>query len=221
MTISWPGSGNTFPDRLLYYSAALLPYLTVPAGLYLLKSAWSAILAYQLGMLLFLLVARRPPRQPEIVRRRAPRRWTAALLAACLSSGLLVLLIWPWAGRLSPADLAVWLSRLGLAPKTWPVFIAYMCLTTPWLEEQYWRGWLGRLGRPAVETSAWFAGYHLLVLMPILQPAWLALVFFSLTAAGWSWQRLSGFRNGLLWAVLSHSAADLSVMLAASWLLRT
>jgi hypothetical protein len=197
-----------------------LPYAAVPAGLFLLHSAWAAMLGYQLGILLF-LAARPRLLQLEPRVSRATNLWGAVMLAVCLLSGPLAVLLWPGAARLSGAGLAAWLSGEGIAPSAWPWFVASMCITTPWLEELYWRAWLGRSVRPALETSAWFAGYHLLVLMPVLRPAWLALAFFSLTSAGWAWQGLLRSRNGFRWAVFCHAAADISVMLAATWLLKS
>jgi hypothetical protein len=177
------------------------------------------MLGYQLGMLLWLVIARPRLPGPDSGGKRLPHRLAAGLLAGCLTAGPLVLLLWPWAARPSGAELAAWLSSLGVTRQTWPFFAVYLCLTTPWLEERFWRSWLGRGARPAFETSAWFAGYHLLVLMPVLRPAWLALVFVSLASAGWAWQRLLGFRGGFGWAVLTHSIADASVLLAAASLL--
>lgn len=219
MTKSRPGSRDSFPVKSVYYAAVLLPYAAVSAGLYLLHSAWAAMLGYQAGILLFLLIIRPPHFESNPGREGPPRKLVAALLSACLLSGPLAVLLWPIAERLPAGGLAAWLTGLGVTARAWPAFVAYMCLTTPWLEERYWRSWLGRSGRPVFETPAWFAGYHLLVLMPILGPAWLGLVFASLASAGWGWQRLMRFRDGFHWAVFCHSVADLSVMLAASWLL--
>ncbi len=215
---SRPGCEKGSPGRALFYAAVLLPYVAVAGGLFLLHRAWAAMLGYQLGMWLLIVIARAPKRDPGI--RAAPGRLVAATLVAGLAGGPLAAALWPWAARLPAGALAAWLAGLGIGPRAWPWFVAYLCLTTPLLEEHFWRAWLGRSRRPALETAAWFAGYHLLVLMPVLRPAWLVLAFVSLALAGWTWQLLLRFRNGFLWAVFSHSIADVSVMLAAGWILR-
>jgi hypothetical protein len=216
---SKPGSIDGWSNDRLYYVGVLLPYAAVPVGLYLLRSAWAAALAYELGMLAFVLAAPRRPCRPAPELRPAPRWMPGVLLAFSLLAGPAAVGLWPLAGRGAPGGLAATLAGWGVKQAVWPWLAAFLCLSTPWLEERHWRLWLGRSCRPAIETSAWFAGYHLLVLAPILRPAWLLLAFGSLALAAWCWHSLLRFRNGFGWAVFCHAVADASILAAASALM--
>jgi hypothetical protein len=215
---SLPGSKASF-NPFLYYAAVLLPWLTVPVGLYLFKNAWIATLAYLFGIVAFLLVFR-----PSIFSQDAPPRpvskWLSlALLCSCLLTGVLIYFLWPWLGRIPSTGLASFLAGWGLSPRLWPYFVLLICLTTPWLEEMYWRIWLGASGHTTLETSAWFAGYHLLVLLPLVRVGWLLFAFASLSLAGLWWNRHTPSRRGFLWTTLTHLLADLSILLAITFLM--
>jgi hypothetical protein len=202
------------PVKTVFYTAALLPYAAVAAGLYLFHSAWVAMLAYHIGIVLALVLARHNPLE-------AKSRFTLTnglfplTLAACLLAGPVVAWLWPW---LSAADLAARLSAWGLTARAWPWFVAYFCLANPFLEEAYWRSWLDQADRPGLEPAAWFAGYHLIVLAPILRAGWLVTAFLIMTLTGWVWSRLSR-RDGFRPVALCHLAADASIMLAAGFCL--
>lgn len=203
----------------LFYSATLLPYISVSIGLYVLNNAWAAMAGYLLGMTIFLALLRPPLRRADRTL-DGPTKWQlAGMIAACLLSGPAVCLLWPRLARFPAGELAAALAGWGLSAQAWPLFAACMVLATPVLEEIYWRAWLGRAGRPEMEAPFWFAGYHLLVLFPLLRPEWLVAPFAALVLAGWWWGRLLRYRRGLAWAVLCHLAADASVLLATGWLM--
>jgi hypothetical protein len=197
--------------RLLLY---LLPYAAVIAGLYIFHNAWITLLGYHAAIVLALVLARHNPLEGK-------NRFTHTnglfplTLAACLLAGPATVWLWPW---LSTADLPAQLSTWGLTARVWPWFVAYLCLVNPFMEEAYWRSWLDQPDRPGLEPAAWFAGYHLLVLAPVLRAGWLIPVFLVMSLTGWIWQKL--YRRDGFWPVaLCHLAGDVSILLAVSFYL--
>jgi hypothetical protein len=134
--------------------------------------------------------------------------------AGSVATGGLLLLGWPWLVKLPDQDLGLFLAQWGLTARSWPVFVGYFCLINLWLEELYWRDRVASLSRRNWETAAWFAGYHALVLMPVLYGWAVILALLGLTLTGWWWQRLLRSGSGLTGPMLCHLAAEVSLMLA-------
>ncbi len=200
-------SQNTIP----YYIGLLMPYLAVWLGLYIFQNGWAAILLYHAGIAALVTRTRSWPRLDQF-RLKAPI-WTTLLYAAAgCSAGLLVYLLWPFlhaSPKLSDALLA-W----GLTPRGWPLFIVYSALVNPWLEESYWRGWLGSAARHPIFRDAAFAGFHLVILAPFFPLVWLAAAFVVLAFAGWMWRQVNRAETSMLASTLFHMAADVSILLA-------
>jgi signal transduction histidine kinase len=102
----------------------------------------------------------------------------------------------------------------GLNSRTWLVFIAYATVINPWLEEIYWRNWLGSTNTRPVITDAVFAGFHILILAPFFQPVWLGLAFTVLATSAWIWRQVNRRENSMLASTLFHMSADVSILLA-------
>ncbi|MGH7726444.1 MAG: CPBP family glutamic-type intramembrane protease [Candidatus Eiseniibacteriota bacterium] len=201
------------PDRLLILRLApFVPYLTIPVGLYLLESAWAAILLYHAGMLAVLATA------------RARNAWTALRLGWSPTWGLGALAV---SAALGPAFLflqstlglggevlAQALARFGLAGPSWFAFVLYYSTVHPVIEEAYWRGFLAPAVRRPGLTDCAFAGYHGLVLA--LFVPWIAVVLavLGLCVVAMGWRRLARQLGGLAVPLASHAVADLSFMLA-------
>ena len=134
------------------------------------------------------------------------------MLLAGILSGVALYLLWPLLG--TPRDLGASLAGLGLNPLSWLPFILYFSLVNPWLEELYWRGWLGSLSPSLLARDIWFGGYHVLVLAPYVAWQWLALPLLSLSAAGWFWRQIARRKDSLLAGVLFHLAADAAILVA-------
>jgi hypothetical protein len=192
--------------------AFTLPYAVVGLGLYGLSSAWAAMLGYQALMLAFLL--RYPPADPGVSLTgeggRALLPWLLAGLS--LAVGLPLRFLWSWfvAGDELAATLAGW----GLTPESWWLFALWLCLANPWLEQRYWRGVLGSPSSRPAATDAAFAGYHLLVVLPVLEPWWLPFVLAGLAAASWWWRQVIRLEGRFRLATWAHFLADLSVLVA-------
>jgi hypothetical protein len=195
----------------------LMPYLTVCVGLYVFNSAWAAVLGYHAGIILLVTLAKAWPRLGEF-RPSAPI-WKTILfgLTGC-TAGVMVYFLWPLL-HVSP-HLTDALSNWGLVPSAWPLFIAYATLVNPWLEESYWRGWLGSANRQPILRDAVFAGFHLVVLAPFFPLFWLVVAFLVLAGSGWMWRQVIRTEQSMLATTLFHMAADVSILLVICSTLR-
>ncbi len=191
-------------------AAFVMPYLAVGLGLYAFHNAWAAILGYHAGILALITLGRgwQAARQFRLTKSLA-HVVTFGLVG--LLAGVGVALLWPLVGfspRLPDALLA-W----GLTPQAWPWFIAYGALVNPWLEEAYWRGWLGSGSSRPVAADAFFGGFHLVILAPFVSVGWLAFAFLVLASTAWFWRQVTRRDGSLLAASLFHLTADVSILL--------
>jgi len=191
-------------------AAPILPYLAVAVGLYAFHNAWVTLLGYHVGMIVVLAAAGHLGEAGQLLKlRRLPLALLAVLFGAI--GGVLLYLLWPILGiRL---DFGAALGRLGLAGKSWLVFILYFSLVNPWLEELYWRSYLGSPGKSVILNDLLFSGYHLGVLALFVSIPWLLAVFLILSGSAWLWRQFARLSDGLLLPVLSHMAADLTLIL--------
>ena len=195
----------------------LIPYLAVLVGLYWFDSAWPAMLIYHALMLAVLARKRQRARFRQVLagwRRGAG----AAAVAFGLGAGVLLFFLAPPAG-LDVARLDPILARIGLSGSGFLAFAIYYSLVNPGLEEAFWRGALGSDARGVVAADVLFAGYHLLVLHFFVGWIWLPVALVVLTAAAWLWRQATARYGGLAIPVVSHLAADASLMVAVGLLL--
>lgn len=190
--------------------AAAVPYLAVTLGLLVFCNAWLAILTYHAGMAIVILSTRAP--LPLNSDRKAKRHDMIIPLVIGASGGLVLYLLRPWLSI--PPDIGSYMRSIGLTPATWPYFVAYYVITNPFLEEYYWRSRLGNNTRRPVLNDFLFAGYHLLVLNGKIGVIWMVVVFAILSASAWYWRQVTRITGGVRIAVLSHMAADITVILA-------
>lgn len=188
----------------------LMPYLAVWLGLYIFHSGWIAIFLYHAVIIALVTMAKAWPGR-EAFRTNTPM-WKIALfgLAGC-SAGVLVYFLWPFLNFSS--SLGEVLLRWGLTPNAWPFFIAYSALVNPWLEEIYWRGWLGSAAKRLILHDFIFGGFHLVVLAPFLSLFWLTIALLALTFSGWIWRQVDRVEKSMLATSLFHMAADVSILL--------
>ena len=184
--------------------------MTVGAGVFLFRNAWVALIGYHLAMVLIMLLSGSKPDLKQLAvgrQRRVPL--ISGALGAC--AGLLLLGAWSPVGLDGKAG--EFARSLGLNGTTWPAFLIYFVIANPWIEEFYWRGFLGSGDRRPVLNDVMFSGYHLLVTAGILGPVWLAPLFVVLTLTAWFWRQADRLGGSLFPSILSHLAADLTVML--------
>jgi hypothetical protein len=193
--------------------AAAIPYAAVGVGLYVIRSAWAAILIYHVGIVVALTAFGWGGPL-----RRAASGWrpgaAATSAGAAALVGVALFLLWPFLDA-TPDGLRGRLLELGLSGRAWGVFAAYYATVHPFLEELFWRGRPGA-GAAALWRDAAFAGYHVPVLWFFVGPVWIAVSFVVLAAASWTWRAAAGRFGGLGVPLASHAAADISIVAAAA-----
>lgn len=217
------------------FVALAVPYATVPVGLHVFSSGWAAMGLYHAAMVIVALWVGGDPGWFRRLAHRLGSGWNLPMagvgLTLCLGSGVALYFLWPLLERLAGASgaaaaLGTQLDRLALTGGSWLAFMAYYTLVNPILEEAYWRGVLGSEDSKPTLSDVCFGGYHVLVLAVLLPGraavAWtLAIAMgISLMGAGWIWRQIARRHGGLLIPVLTHLAADLSVITAGHLLAR-
>ena len=194
----------------LQYISVLTPYIAVVIGLYVFNNAWLTLVLYHLGILAFSMTG---PRRGLLEKFKTG--WNLPLAAAAAVMSLLVVpilfFLWPFIGN-TAASLDTTLSQMGLSGPAWLLFIVYFSTVQPFLEELYWRGFLGSTQRWFSSTDLIFAGYHVLVLARFVDGPWLLLVFLAVAFAGAVWRILASRLNGLAVPLLSHVLADMAII---------
>ncbi len=198
--------------RFRYLAIRLVPYLAVGLGLYAVKSAWAALVGYHIGMAIVLTLAG----QWGQARRIRPGRWGLVLTGSLPAALAGWLLYRSWPGLVTAPGVQAQVQAWGLSGWGWVPFIAYFSLVNPWLEEIYWRGWLGNDARMLVLDDFWFASYHLLILFPFVELGWLMLAWGVLVSAAWGWRQVTNYTGSLFASSLAHVVADFSILLAIS-----
>ena len=192
--------------------APILAYGAVAIGLFWAHSAWGTLLGFHAAMLFALWLDRRSLPPLSLLVKSKRYRWIIVNLLIGGLSGLALYVLWPWL-NITPA-LSTQLEVLGLTRTTWPAFILYFTLVNPWIEEFFWRGYLGDSSKWPVAMDFIFAGYHGLLLIGRTVPLTSALALSGLVFAGWFWRQTLRKDGGLLAAGLSHLLADLTILLA-------
>jgi hypothetical protein len=189
--------------------APLIPYVTIGTGLLILHNVWIAIVSYHLCMgAILLLTKSKFPSKPVPKTRNYKILVVAAFLGG--AGGLLLYLLWPLLGI--PRTINLYFQQIGLDQAVWPYFIAYFVLINPWLEENYWRGYLGSYSRRITLNDVLFSGYHLIVLAGKINTIWLISVFVILILGSWFWRQANGWSHGLAPSIISHVVADASII---------
>ena len=197
---------------------ALIPYLAMILGLHVFQSAWIAFVIYHGLILVSLLGSKDRTFWAELI---CGWDWKLGLGAVVfgLGGGVVLYFLAPMAG-VNKTMIEPIISRLGLQGISWLIFVWYHSLVNPWFEEILWRGKLGSKNSRPVLNDLLFAGYHLLVLVLFLDWIWMALAVVLLTLAGWLWRQMRQRNGGLLLPVISHMAADASIMVVVYYISR-
>ncbi len=192
--------------------APLVPYIAVSLGLFVVHSAWAALVGYHLLMAACLTFS--GAWTGQLRKFRAPGRlgWIVLVMLVGLAGGLGLYFLWPIYGIIP--DLGAQLLPLGLNPVSWPFFIIYFSLVNPWLEEIFWRGWLGSQSLKLELNDLFFAGFHLLVIGGYVRWPSMLFVLLTLTGVGWFWRQVTRRERSLLPASLSHLVADAAILVA-------
>ena len=191
--------------------APSLAYLAVGVGLFVFHSAWGALLGFHAAIIISLWVAR--PRIPfAMLVKSTDIKWVLLSVLLCGSSGVALYFLWDLFGF--AGDLPAQVEALGLTPATWIPFIAYFALVNPFVEEYFWRGYLGNETKSLHVSDLAYSGFHGLVLLGKVPTGSIIFALSVLALAGWFWRQVAREEHGLLAPVLGHMAADLTILLA-------
>lgn len=190
--------------------APILPYLAVWAGLFLFKNAWSALIGFHVSILIVLVIAR--PNIPiNILFKSKYPKWMITNVLLCSSGGIGLYFLWDIFGIAN--DLPLQLELLGMTSSLWMIFIIYFSLVNPFLEEYFWRAYLGSTTKGFYIGDAAYAGFHGLVLVNKVHPVSILFALTTLTFIGWFWRQIFREDGGLLAPVLGHMVADFTILL--------
>lgn len=191
--------------------APFFVYIAVGVGLFIFRSAWSSLLTFHIAIIISVLVAK-PNIPVKILFTSRDIKWILVSALLCGSSGITLYLWWDRFGIAS--DLAAHIAAMGLYTSTWIPFIAYFTLVNPFVEEYFWRGYLGSNARNFDVSDFLYAGFHGLILRNDVQVSMIIYSLALLVLAGWFWRQIARLDGGLLAAVLGHATADFMILMA-------
>jgi hypothetical protein len=194
-----------------------LPYLAVWAGLFLFHKAWAALLGFHIAILLILFFSQ-PIVSPSILLKSKDFQWILFNILFCGLSGFGIYFLRPFVG-LTP-DFGTQMAELGLNASSMPAFIAYFSLVNPFLEEYFWRSFLGSDTKSFFIGDLLYAGYHAIILINRVSMFAVLFALACLTFMGWFWRQMKRAQNGLLASTLGHMAADFSILMAIYFIIR-
>jgi len=192
-----------------------MAYVAIAIGFFWMHSAWGALLGFHIVLIGSLLIAR-PDIPITSLFKTSHIKWILLSILLCGSSGIVLYCLWPCFGITD--DLPAQLKSIGLTASTWPGFIAYFALVNPFIEEYFWRGYLGSASKSFTMFDAIYSGYHMIILLGKVQIASIIFAFVMLALAGWFWRQVTRADNGMLAGVLGHMTADLSILCTVYWM---
>lgn len=191
--------------------APVLVYAAVGLGLFLFRNAWIALLTFHLAIILSVWIAR--PNIPiRILYQSKDIKWILISVLLCGSSGITLYFLWNKFGIAN--DLSAHVEAMGLNSSIWIPFLAYFTLANPWIEEYFWRGYLGSKNTNFAVSDFLYAGFHGLILLNNVRIDMIMYSLAVLILAGWFWRQIARADGGLLAPVLGHMAADFSILMA-------
>ncbi|MHC4637242.1 MAG: hypothetical protein ACYTBP_00115 [Planctomycetota bacterium] len=194
-----------------------VPYAAVLIGLYLLNSAWAAILLYHFGVMMFLIA----DNQKQLKKLHPGFNATAAVISIIISVLIIFVLYFMWdVIRLPNCNLKVLLPELGLTGLSWYLFVIFFAAIHPLSEEMFWRVYHSSEQPRFILADLAFAGYHILVLLWFVKWPWLAAAFIILSLTAYLWRYLGKRYNGLVIPLVSHITADIAIITTVCLLMR-
>ncbi len=179
----------------------LAPYLAMGVFWTIFQNAWLSILAYHVQIVAWNYRKFR-------FEKLTFDRLSIAFLSVSATAGVATYFILP---HVVSVELEDWFVQYRLEGVALLVMVPYFGLLHPYLEEKHWE---------ELRDQTWishfvFAGYHYLVLSTLLKWEWVlaALVVLASVSFAWKWMRDRYESNSV--SVLSHSVADLGIVLAA------
>ncbi len=189
---------------------AIPAYGAIVIGMYVLPSAWVALLGFHLALVLALFPKLRT--LPTHIFAPVSPAWFLPMACIGLAGGVAVWVLWSYIGIAEHYHTN--LTRLGMMSPGfgWPLFIAYFGLINPFIEESFWRHLLTSPARGPALVDFVFGGYHLIILSWFVVPFWWLVSLLILVATSWLWRRITHFTGSLLPAIIFHIFADFSIV---------
>lgn len=191
--------------------APLLVYVAVILGMFLFRNAWVALLTFHLAIIIAVLIAKADTSLKILLTSRS-FKWTLLTVILCGSTGVTLYVFWDKFGITH--DLAAHVEAMGLNRSGWIPFIAYFTLVNPFVEEYFWRGYLGSRSVHFAASDFLYAGFHGLILVNKVRTDMIVYSIAVLILAGWFWRQIARADGGLRAPLLGHMAADFSILTA-------
>jgi len=192
--------------------APLLVYFAVGLGLFFFHSAWGALLGFHAAIIISLIIVR-PAVSLKTLLTSNNIKCILLCILICGSSGVILYFLRDKFGFAN--DFPAQVAELGLNEFNWKPFIVYFVFVNPFLEEYFWRGWLGDKTKSLHISDFLYAGFHGLILINIVKMGSIVFALGVLVFTGWFWRQIYREDGGLLAPVLGHMAADLTILVAA------
>ncbi len=199
-------------ETFLKICGIISPYLAVILGVFFFKSGLFAVLLYHLILLICIIGINRPQALKLLV--SGFNRHVGPLI--CLGGllpGVVILFFWPFAKQ-ETVDLAQLMGSVNLTNTSFTVFVLYSCFVNPFLEESFWRGCFKPKSWLPGPVDALFAGYHAIVLIPVVKPTFVLFSFAALMCVGWIFRNIYRLTGGLAIPLLTHIIADIAILYA-------
>ena len=191
---------------------AVSPYLAVVLGVFYFKNGFLAVLLYHLILLICIIGINRAKALKLI---KSGFNWHIGPLI-CLGGllpGVIIFFLWPIA-KLESVDLAQLMESVNLTHTSFAIFALYACFVNPFLEESFWRGCFKPGSWIPSYIDALFAGYHAILLIPVVKLTFVLLSFVTLMFVGWIFRNIYRLTSGLAIPLLTHIVADIAILYA-------
>ena len=192
---------------------AILPILAVLLGLYVFSNAFVAVMFYLILMLVVILINKNTINFKMIF---SGWKWKEGITLTIVSglSGIFLLFIWSYIQK-TGINSSLILENFNINSWTIIFFGIYLIFVNPFVEEVFWRHILNTDSKFDYVFDVFFATYHLFVLAFFINIIGLILAFITLFSISVIWRELKSKYNGLLIPFISHTLADISIMLFA------
>ncbi len=186
------------PVQRLWLAA---PFVAMAVGVLLLKSGWAALLIYHTVIIAALVVNRERVSLSCLV--KGFSIWPFLLMVAIAVGGYF------WLTDYSISKGFVGGRVSNLTGTCGPLFVGYMLLINPPLEELFWRDLFASKSRWLSLGDVLFGCFHFPILLLFLSPLNLPLGILMITMGGWGWRQMRNRSGGLLLPWMGHFLADL------------
>lgn len=180
------------------------PFVSMAVGILLLKSGWAALLIYH-GLIVLALSVNQERISLSMLF-KGFSIWLFLFMLA-IAVGLYFVL----------SGYAVSKGFVGekvsaLAGSCGPLFVVYLLIINPPLEELFWRELFATKTKYFSTGDILFGCFHFPILLLFLTPMKLPIGFLMIATGGWGWRQMRNRYGGLLLPWIGHLFADLMLV---------